>query len=411
MIRLFDYFLRIVTLPRHFTLSGVIHVLLVLTGVAVLYLLTLRPTEEGKLDDYLQRVWKRIYYLREKALSYHLAFIHVTAGTITSILDQLFGTRLFSIQAMGVSLSLALFCAGLFYLFSHLKTTGFSIDYLGDCLIALSFAFIPFVVTKTYGPTCREGGLWPPYEPVHCRYLSPDTIVRPSILELAIARLGNDWKFACLCSSTMISIWFFAVLVYIYSEYFSFLFCVYCYPPVLRPFLVIIVLGLFVIFAAAALLFTFFSIVTKFTLKQLAIAHSTAKSIGYLLLGCLPIATFIILLEIVLSVLNLTMNTSDARLSWKEGLAIGLLVVFGIAFLINAAFFIAPILFFAMAILLLIHRLLWPMLERPIDKLQRIGITKHPWVIFAVGVGLIAFGIGGIEGVIKVFKFLGYGTS
>jgi hypothetical protein len=51
------------------------------------------------------------------------------------------------------------------------------------------------------------------------------------------------------------------------------------------------------------------------------------------------------------------------------------------------------------------------MLERPIDKLQRIGITKHPWVIFAVGVGLIAFGIGGIEGVIKVFKFLGYGTS
>jgi hypothetical protein len=166
MTKLFDYFLRIVTLPRHVTFSGVLHVLLVLTGVAVLYLLTLRPTEEGKLDDYLQRLWKRIYDLREKALSYHLAFINVTASAITSILDRLFGPRLFSVQAMGVSLSLALFFTGLFYFISHLNSTGFSVDYLMDCIGALTLAVTPFVVTKTFGPTCSDGGLSPPYRPV-----------------------------------------------------------------------------------------------------------------------------------------------------------------------------------------------------------------------------------------------------
>lgn len=51
------------------------------------------------------------------------------------------------------------------------------------------------------------------------------------------------------------------------------------------------------------------------------------------------------------------------------------------------------------------------MFERPLDKLNRTGITKHPWVIFLVGMGLIAFGIGGSDALLKVFKFLGHSFS
>jgi hypothetical protein len=64
-----------------------------------------------------------------------------------------------------------------------------------------------------------------------------------------------------------------------------------------------------------------------------------------------------------------------------------------------------------MAVLLLFHRLIWPMIERPIDKLNRIGLTKHPWAIAVIGTVLIAYGLGGIEAVMKLLKFFGHNTS
>lgn len=93
MTRLFEYFLRIFTLPRHFTLNGVLRTFLVGIGILVLYSLTLREDEEGKVEDHLKRLWNRIHNLRERALTYHLAFINVTAGIISSVLDRFFGPR------------------------------------------------------------------------------------------------------------------------------------------------------------------------------------------------------------------------------------------------------------------------------------------------------------------------------
>jgi hypothetical protein len=408
MEKLFDYFLKIVTLPRHFTFKGVLHAFLVVCGIAVIYLLTLRKDEEGRIEDYLQRVWKRVYQLRKKALSSHIAFINVVASAITSILDQLFGLRLLSIQSIGVSLCLAMFFANIAFMNSDLRASEFSVDHALGALVSLMLASIPRLVSKTFAPTCKDGGGYDSFRPLQCRFMNLSVIQRPNPVESGLIVVAQTYGFSCLCSSTWIVIWFLVVLSHVYREYFSLLFCVYCFPAGLRPFVVITSLFLSTIFAVAASLFTFFFIVTRLSLKKLATSTSTPKILGFLLLGCLPIPTFIMLLEILLVFIRRWVTGEQ---SLKEWIAVGLLVVFAMAFLVNAAFIVAPALFLSMAVLLLLHRLLWPVIERPLDKLNRVGITKHPWLIFSVGLGLIAFGLGGTEAVLKVLKFFGYGGS
>lgn len=65
-----------------------------------------------------------------------------------------------------------------------------------------------------------------------------------------------------------------------------------------------------------------------------------------------------------------------------------------------------PVFIFVMAMLLLCHRLLWPMVERPLDKLNRIGITKHPKIIATIGTLLILIALGKLFWLETVLKYL-----
>jgi hypothetical protein len=62
-----------------------------------------------------------------------------------------------------------------------------------------------------------------------------------------------------------------------------------------------------------------------------------------------------------------------------------------------------------MAALLFLHRLLWPILERPLDKLNRVGISKHPRVIMMAGLILILLGVGKLEWLKKALDLIGIG--
>lgn len=402
MEKIFEYFLKVFTLPQHFTLYGALRVFFIVAGVAVWYLITLRKSEEGKIEDYLQRVWNRVSQLRQRALSRHLAFINATAAAITSLFDRLFGLSILSLQSIGVSISLALFFTNLYFLITGIKTSDFSLDHLFDCMFTFGMALFPFAVTRYLSPACAQG-IAPSYQVVQCRYLSLTTFPKPNFLQLGFAALGNDYQFACLCSTTWITVWFVGLVFYIYQQYFAPLFCLDCIPEPLRKFAIVMFVALFTVFAVAAVLFTFFSLVTRLTLKKLATTTSTTKAIAYLLLGCLPIPTFALLLKIVLVLVN---RWITGQQNIREWIAVGLLFVFILAFFINVAFVLTPVIFFIMAILLLLHRLMWPMIERPLEKLHRIGITKHPWIIFLAGTFLIAFGVGGLDAVLKVWRFL-----
>jgi hypothetical protein len=371
-------------------------------GVGTLYLLTIRQNEEGKIEDYLKRIWKRIYKLRQSALSKHLAFINVIAGALTSLLDRVFGSRLFSLRSIGVSLCLAVASTNTYFFGGRIRRSDFHLDHLFDGLTAIVLIFIPYFLSKHFGTSCNEGGDQKPFRPLQCRYLRAS----PGIsFQSVSANLARDYKFACLCASTWIVVWFLVVLTVIYNQYFSLFFCAYCFPAPLRPFILIIGLVISSMFAVAAGLFTLFLTGTRLSLKQLATTKSTFKAIGFLLLGCLAIPVFAIFLKVILFFFH-RIDSASPGLTTKGWILIGFLAVFVMAFFINAIFVVSSVFFFLIAALLLAHRIIWPMVERPIERLHRIGIIKHPWAILLTGIFLIAFGVGGLEASLKVLKFL-----
>lgn len=62
-----------------------------------------------------------------------------------------------------------------------------------------------------------------------------------------------------------------------------------------------------------------------------------------------------------------------------------------------------------MAALLFVHRILWPILERPLGKLHSVGISKHPRIIFITGLAFILLGIGRLDWLKKALDLIGIG--
>jgi len=133
-------FLRLHNVVSEIRLGTTLHIALTVLGIGTLYLLTVREDERGRIEDYLSRLWKRIYKLRAKALSRHLTFLRVTSGAITSFMDILFGPDLFSLQANGVSVALAFFCLNFYMFLSHGKKDS---DYLFNVTSFLALALFP----------------------------------------------------------------------------------------------------------------------------------------------------------------------------------------------------------------------------------------------------------------------------
>ena len=146
MQTVFRLFLRLINLVGQLRFTTVFHATMFIAGVGVLYLLTLRKDEEGRVEDYVRRLWTRIYDLRAKALSRHLALLRVIAGSITSFADKIFGANLLSIQAVGVSVSLALSSLNLYFFVSSAKSQEANWDALFDTTMFLSFALFPVLL-------------------------------------------------------------------------------------------------------------------------------------------------------------------------------------------------------------------------------------------------------------------------
>jgi hypothetical protein len=362
-------FLRLINLPGQISFNTALHVTAIIAGFCVLYLLTLKKDEEGKVEDYIRRLWKRIENRRAMSISRHLAVIRVTAGAITSITDILFGVKLFSTQALGVSASLALVCLNSYMFVSSIKRHEANWDNLFNTSVFLSFALFPAVVTvyRTSKPYYRR-----PKRP-----------------------FKQTWRY----------VWAILLLVFIARQYLSPFTCTSCVPTQYQGFFFSAMLMLTAIAIVGAVLFTSFVLVTRFSLKGLSVATSTGKSIVLLLIGCAPIPVFWALLKICVFLVNHTKFTergpSDPiqtfHMTAQEWVAIGSLVVFSLSFFINVAFLLGPALFFAMAALLLVHRLLWLILEQPLQRLSRTGIFKYQRTIAVIGLVMLCFGIGKLE--------------
>lgn len=74
--------------------------------------IALYPNEEGKIQSRFEDFWIRVDDYQELALSRHTAFLQQVAGLETRFLDRVFGIRLFSPQAIGVSFACSFLTLG-----------------------------------------------------------------------------------------------------------------------------------------------------------------------------------------------------------------------------------------------------------------------------------------------------------
>lgn len=363
MDALFRLFLKLSNFLGEIRFGTAMRIALIFLGVGTLYLLTIREDERGRIEDYISRLWDRIYKLRGRALSRHLTFLRVASTAITSFMDTLFGATLVSFQAIGVSVAFAFVSLNLYMFMSNAKKDA---DHLLDVTVFLSFALFPSVVNALSRKKRKK-------------------------------TFNRLWKF----------VWITVLILYIFNEY-SDVFCTSCapLPAKYQDFLFNAILMLISVAVVNGILFTLFVWLTRLSLKKLSKVTSSARAILCLLIGALPIGIFWVLLKLALFIVNRTLDASSASgdITGKEWVGLSSLVVFALSFYSNIAFFITPSLFFSMATLLLLHRLLWPLIERPLETLSRVGVFKHRRIIMVVGVALILLGTGKIEWLEKLLK-------
>lgn len=77
-------------------------------GVLLLYMsLFMYEDEEGKIQNRLEDAWLRVAIFRDKAMSAHVAVVHVAAETVSNLINRLFGSALISYRAAIVSMYLS----------------------------------------------------------------------------------------------------------------------------------------------------------------------------------------------------------------------------------------------------------------------------------------------------------------
>lgn len=298
------------------------HLVVGLIGAVLLYVaLFLRETEEGKLQNRLEKLWVDIDDLSKAALDRQSAFLQQVSTLANSGLDALFGRRLFSARAISTSLSfttgsLLLFAAYTVVYIQRPTVMGFSFAYLG--LPLLMVGIFSFFVGFLPAPFRYLGFLWIPGWIFLFLYLDRDTA-------------QWSWKW--------------------WAEEFG-------------PLLVMLVGSFFsdVLFIA----------MSRWFLRKSSKLRNGWKIISLLTLnGCVGFALISPALWGIVAL---------AKEEFPEGDVYPILAAIGGS---NLASGVISVLYLLLALAALMHLVVWPILERPIYSLQRFGVARNPKLLAA----------------------------
>lgn len=188
---------------------------------------------------------------------------------------------------------------------------------------------------------------------------------------------GRLWAFV---------IWTLAVLIFLFrsSGFVLFVIHTYGYAPVLDV-LVVVLMILLVSFGFDVLYIS----ITRWMLRRMLQMRQLHELFGLIVLD--------ILLAVVLVYGPIEMATVTAVRSHLVGLIGSAVVV-----MFNFGDFIACSIFFIVMLAVLAHRLMWPVLERPIYALHRYGVIRNKKLLWCVGSALLV----GPQGFIALGKYI-----
>jgi hypothetical protein len=342
-------------------LSIVLRIIGGCAGILLIYASFSYEREDGRIQSLLEEWWIRIDDFRHQAISFHVAFMKVIAAVLTSFLDRLFGTRLVSFRSFGVSICYSLVC-------------------VGTTVIILSRLY----ATPDANPDAVSSMIW----------LIAFGIGYGSIPAL----IPKDaWQLRWL---PWIQVWFWVLVFQGVQSFFTPVSALVVYglansqlDPELRVgalFGLSFILSIVLSISLAMVLFAGFVGIMRVTLRTISHSQSPIKITGLTLLNAAPIVMFYGLIKLI--ELSARYEGSSARL-----LLLFVFLVVGCVLLFNLAFALAGVLFVCLASLMLLHRLFYPFIQRPLYFLQRLGVAKRPRVFAVIGAVLLGVAFGKLE--------------
>ncbi len=330
-----------------------LRIIAAILGVAFCFLPFLYEEKDRKLDaldvkvrDVLSEWWIKIDDAKKYNLSRHTMFMRVVAGLAASVFDRLFGRNLFSFQSIAVSACYGLASISLctnFFLAIGFNTYSYKPNI--SKLIAFTVLFFVLGTFPMFSQKRWWRILW---------YLL--LLIMPLIMSVAISvtgRIGARILTGNVGPGGSVAIRYAQL---IYSILFS---------------------GLVINFACNA----GFIVIPRKALRWSSGLDSFLKITG------------IILLNILLAVALISGPILIGMIFVEPGLGpitiLSLIVAYS-----NTINFLAALIFIILAVIMLVHRVFYPVLARPIYFLQRAGLIRRKNLAFTIGIALLGFASG-----------------
>ncbi|MFZ0819576.1 MAG: hypothetical protein WAM91_05870 [Candidatus Acidiferrales bacterium] len=311
-------------------------------GALLIYAgLFLKEDEERKVQNLLVKAWSLIDDAEKAAISSQTAFMRTVAQLTTRALQRVFGEKLFSVRSLGVS-------------------------------VCLSMASLSFMLAITWLRNLNTGAQ---------QNSKPNAmIVSGALVCVILAAISTRIR-----SRPLFLLWFFSVLMVSYMLFdYLFLRGTFNLPSILgveetqpttaKAMFAVALIG-------GAVFDLLFIAATRFVLLRIPMMK------GFLSIVLTVLANLLLALLCILAPI-LVMN-GFPLLGWTIRDVIGMLILYSnlIDFLVACAFLI-------FAAIMVLHRIFWPFIERPLYALDKFGVIKRPRLLVSVGLLLVGFGLG-----------------
>jgi hypothetical protein len=313
----------------------------------VLTAIVLYPDEEGKIQSKLEDFWIRVDDFQNQSLTRHAAFVTQVAQLESKLLDRVFGNRLFSVQAVGISFCCSVGMMSLGFVlpqYREYRTPSGIVD-VGVTSLFSALLLCSLIIGAT--------GV----------FIATRPVAPPKALRLITCML------------------FLSGFV---TFYFSFSQGLVALQNVGTVILSVVVGG----FACDVI----FIVLTRRLLRWAGCMTSYLKVLATILLNLLSAIALALVFPFAAYVLTLVVTAArpgdTERIS--EAILVGLWMAFSNIFDVVLALF-----FVILASLLLVHRALWPLLTRTLFRMADIGTKGRRAILTTVGFALLAAGISG----------------
>ena len=326
--------------------------------------------EESKVQNILEEWWIRVDDLKQLAISRHVAVMRTVAKFAGTGLNRIFGKKILSVRVIAVSgcLSLAsLHFVGMFVTSSANRPPGYRIDITQfanpwDAYYAAQVELLHMIAAMMFT-------LVVPLNPALMHIIGVSAIIAV-ILSTCFERL---YWLPHIVFATFIGMYLvFPVFFKPYPDFLSF------------PFMVLIIVAFGV--ACDVMAVAFVRILLRLQADWMSLFRTLFAAILQLLMS---ICLLIIPIAIGIQLLNGMKGMSIwwSILGWAIALSPST----------NLLSAITTLAFFGAASILIMHRLIWPFITRPLYRLARVGVFRTSAArstLFSLGLTLIIIGTG-----------------